>query len=168
MVTFFQPSDITYKIYEYVGTSYREVGTTTALSYTATPSSSKLDSYTFLVSATTIGGEGEAALDNVVLGIPYTMPFEENGVKSTCVAWPDEEGEPKVTDMIAEKKVDLVINIPKNLTERELTNGYKIRRGAIDFNIPLITNARLASAFIKAFCFMKAEDIEIKHWGEYK
>jgi carbamoyl-phosphate synthase large subunit len=70
--------------------------------------------------------------------------------------------------MIAEKKVDLVINIPKNLTERELTNGYKIRRGAIDFNIPLITNARLASAFIKAFCFMKAEDIEIKHWGEYK
>jgi len=94
--------------------------------------------------------------------------FEENGVKSTCVAWPDEEGEPKVTDMIAEKKVDLVINIPKNLTERELTNGYKIRRGAIDFNIPLITNARLASAFIKAFCFMKAEDIEIKHWGEYK
>ena len=85
---YFQPSDITYKIYEYVGTSYREVGTTTALSYTATPSSSKLDSYTFLVSATTIGGEGEAALDNVVLGIPYTMPFEENGVNNMTTTYP--------------------------------------------------------------------------------
>ena len=94
--------------------------------------------------------------------------LEENGVNSTYVAWPDEEGSLKVTDLIADKKVDLVINIPKNLTERELTNGYKIRRGAIDYNIPLITNARLASAFIKAFCKMKKEDIEIKHWGEYK
>lgn len=93
--------------------------------------------------------------------------LEENGVKSTYVAWPDEEGGLKVTDMIADKKVDLVINIPKNLTERELTNGYKIRRGAIDFNIPLITNARLAGAFIKAFCKIGIEDIEIKHWGEY-
>ena len=94
--------------------------------------------------------------------------LEENDVNCTYVAWPDEEGELKVTDMIADKKVDLVINIPKNLTERELTNGYKIRRGAIDFNIPLITNARLASAFIKAFCKIGVEDIEIKHWGEYK
>ena len=93
--------------------------------------------------------------------------LEENGVKSTYVGWPDEEGDLKVTDMIANKEVDLVINIPKNLTERELTNGYKIRRGAIDFNIPLITNARLASVFIKAFCKIKKEDIEIKHWGEY-
>ena len=93
--------------------------------------------------------------------------LEENDVNCTYVAWPDEEGELKVTDMIADKKVDLVINIPKNLTERELTNGYKIRRGAIDFNIPLITNARLASAFIKAFCKIGVEDIEIKHWGEY-
>ena len=93
--------------------------------------------------------------------------LEENGVNSTYVAWPDEEGSLKVTDLIADKKVDLVINIPKNLTERELTNGYKIRRGAIDYYIPLITNARLASAFIKAFCKMKKEDIEIKHWGEY-
>ena len=91
----------------------------------------------------------------------------ENGVESTRVGWPDEEGVPKVTKLIAEKKIDMVINIPKNLTERELTNGYKIRRGAIDYNIPLITNARLASAFIKAFCRMKAEDIEIRHWGEY-
>jgi carbamoyl-phosphate synthase large subunit len=70
--------------------------------------------------------------------------------------------------MIAQKQFDLIINIPKNLTERELTNGYKIRRGAIDFNIPLITNDRLASAFIKAFCKMKEGDIHINHWGEYK
>ncbi len=93
----------------------------------------------------------------------------DNGVESTYVAWPDDnDADLKVTDMIAQKKFDLIINIPKNLTERELTNGYKIRRGAIDFNIPLITNDRLASAFIKAFCKMKEGDIQIKHWGEYK
>ena len=92
----------------------------------------------------------------------------ENGVTSIHVAWPDDEGVAlKVNDMIAEKQFDLVINIPKNLTERELTNGYRIRRGAIDYNIPLITNARLASAFIKAFCRLTEEEIEIKHWGEY-
>ncbi len=92
----------------------------------------------------------------------------ENGVMSTFVAWPDDEdAKLKVNEMIAEKRFDLVINIPKNLTERELTNGYRIRRGAIDFNIPLITNARLASAFIKAFCRITEEDIEIRHWGEY-
>ena len=92
----------------------------------------------------------------------------ENGVESTFVAWPDDEtAELKVDELIADKKFDLVINIPKNLTERELTNGYKIRRGAIDYNIPLITNARLASAFIKAFCRISQDDIEIKHWGEY-
>jgi len=73
----------------------------------------------------------------------------------------------RVDELIAAKKFDLVINIPKNLTERELTNGYKIRRGAIDYNIPLITNARLASAFITAFCKMKLEDLEIKSWNEY-
>jgi carbamoyl-phosphate synthase large subunit len=98
--------------------------------------------------------------------------LEENGVKSQYVAWPDETGdeknnELKVDKMIAQKKFDLIINIPKNLTEKELTNGYKIRRGAIDYNIPLITNARLASAFIKAFCRMSQDEIEIKHWGEY-
>ncbi|WP_409568083.1 carbamoyl-phosphate synthase (glutamine-hydrolyzing) large subunit [Proteiniphilum saccharofermentans] len=94
--------------------------------------------------------------------------LEENGVKSHYVAWPDEKGaELKVDEMIAERKFDLIINIPKNLTERELTNGYKIRRGAIDYNIPLITNARLASAFIKAFCRISQDKIEIKHWGEY-
>lgn len=93
----------------------------------------------------------------------------ENGVESNFVAWPDDETAAlKVDELIAEKQFDLVINIPKNLTERELTNGYKIRRGAIDYNIPLITNARLASAFIKAFCRISQDDIEIKHWGEYK
>jgi len=94
--------------------------------------------------------------------------LEENNVPSTLVGWPDEDAQLKVMEMIAEKKFDLVINIPKNLTERELTNGYKIRRGAIDYNIPLITNARLASAFIKAFCKMSQDQIDIKHWGEYK
>lgn len=93
----------------------------------------------------------------------------ENGVNSTFVAWPDDEtAELKVDKLIAGKQFDLVINIPKNLTERELTNGYKIRRGAIDYNIPLITNARLASAFIKAFCKISEDQIEIKHWEEYK
>ena len=94
--------------------------------------------------------------------------LEENGVNSIFVAWPDDENATlKVNDMIAEKKFDLIINIPKNLTERELTNGYRIRRSAIDYNIPLITNARLASAFINAFCRITSEDIEIKHWKEY-
>jgi carbamoyl-phosphate synthase large subunit len=79
----------------------------------------------------------------------------------------DENAELKVNDMIADKKFDLIINIPKNLTERELTNGYRIRRGAIDYNIPLITNARLAGAFIKAFCRISQDNIKIKHWGEY-
>lgn len=98
--------------------------------------------------------------------------LEENGVKSFYVAWPDEnydgkKEDLKVDEMIAEKKFDLIINIPKNLTERELTNGYKIRRGAIDYNIPLITNARLASAFITAFCNLCQNDLEIKSWDEY-
>ena len=94
--------------------------------------------------------------------------LEENEVESTFVAWPDDMDAPlRVDDMIANKEFDLIINIPKNLTERELTNGYRIRRGAIDNNIPLITNARLASAFIKAFCRITQDDIEIKHWGEF-
>ncbi|MDD4777946.1 MAG: carbamoyl-phosphate synthase (glutamine-hydrolyzing) large subunit [Fermentimonas sp.] len=94
--------------------------------------------------------------------------LEENGVESTFVAWPDDEdAELRVDEMITEKRFDLIINIPKNLTERELTNGYRIRRGAIDYNIPLITNARLAGAFIKAFCKITQDDIKIKHWEEY-
>ena len=91
----------------------------------------------------------------------------ENGVNATVVSWPDEDGENKVMDMIADHKFDLIINVPKNQTKRELTNGYRIRRGAIDHNIPLMTNVRLAKAFIEAFCSMKLEDIKIKSWQEY-
>ena len=92
----------------------------------------------------------------------------DNGVEATTVSWPDEEKEHNVMDMMSKHKFDLIVNIPKNHTRRELTNGYKIRRGAIDHNIPLITNARLASAFIEAFCEMKETDIPIKSWQEYK
>lgn len=93
--------------------------------------------------------------------------LKDNGLDVTLVSWPDEDGELKAMDMISNKKFDLVINIPKNLTKRELTNGYKIRRGAIDFNIPLLTNARLAAAFIYAFCKITIDDIQIKSWSEY-
>ena len=93
----------------------------------------------------------------------------ENGINATVVGWPDDENsELKITDMMAGKRFDLVINIPKNQTRRELTNGYKIRRAAIDHNIPLLTNARLASAFIHAFCTVKEAEIPIKAWDEYK
>ncbi len=94
--------------------------------------------------------------------------LQQNGVDAIDVNWPDEDGEHNVMKMISNKEFDLVINIPKNLTKRELSNGYKIRRGAIDFNIPLITNARLASAFIKAFCKITVDDIDIRNWAEYK
>lgn len=97
-----------------------------------------------------------------------TQFLADNGVKATTVSWPDEEKEHNVMDMMSKHKFDLIVNIPKNHTRRELTNGYKIRRGAIDHNIPLITNARLASAFIEAFCEMKEIDIPIKSWQEYK
>ena len=93
--------------------------------------------------------------------------FRENGVEATAVCWPDENGENNVMDMIANHQFDLVINVPKNHTKRELTNGYRIRRSAIDHNIPLMTNVRLAKAFIEAFCAMKIEDIKIKSWQEY-
>ena len=93
--------------------------------------------------------------------------LKENGVNASVVSWPDEDGENKVMDMIAGHKFDLIINVPKNQTKRELTNGYRIRRGAIDHNIPLMTNVRLAKAFIEAFCSMKLEDIKIKSWQEY-
>ena len=93
----------------------------------------------------------------------------ENGITNTTVYWPTDEGmEPKVLDVLRDKKIDMVVNIPKDLTPRELTNGYSIRRAAIDLNIPLITNTRLASAFITAFTTMRVEDIEIKAWSEYK
>ncbi|MBR4573225.1 MAG: carbamoyl-phosphate synthase (glutamine-hydrolyzing) large subunit, partial [Prevotella sp.] len=93
--------------------------------------------------------------------------FQENGVEATAVCWPDEEGDNNVMDMIADHKFDLIINVPKNHSKRELTNGYRIRRGAIDHNIPLMTNVRLAKAFIEAFTALKEEDIKIKAWQEY-
>ncbi|MBP3230641.1 MAG: carbamoyl-phosphate synthase (glutamine-hydrolyzing) large subunit [Prevotella sp.] len=93
--------------------------------------------------------------------------FNDNGVKATAVAWPDEEGDCNVMDLISQHKVGLVINVPKNHTSRELTNGYKIRRGAIDHNIPLMTNVRLAKAFIEAFTALKLDDVKIKSWQEY-
>ena len=93
-----------------------------------------------------------------------------NGVKATAVAWPDEESadKPNVMKMIADHRFDLIVNVPKNHTKREKTNGYLIRRGAIDHNIPLITNARLASAFIEAFCRIPLGEIQIKSWQEYE
>ena len=92
----------------------------------------------------------------------------ENGIQNTLVLWPSEEGDaPKALDLLHNHTIDMVVNIPKNLTSSELSNGYKIRRAAIDLNVPLITNARLASAFIYAFCTTKIEDIDIKAWGEY-
>jgi len=95
--------------------------------------------------------------------------FSENNISSTLVYWPDEpDKHPNTLEYIREKKIDLVVNIPKNLSKGELRNGYQIRRNAIDFNIPLITNARLASAFIYAFCKMELSDISIKSWNEYR
>ncbi len=91
----------------------------------------------------------------------------ENGIENTLVYWPSEEGQPQALDLLHKKEIDMVVNIPKNLSTGELTNGYKIRRASIDLNIPLITNARLASAFISAFCTMKPEDLDIKSWQEY-
>ena len=95
--------------------------------------------------------------------------LEENGIPSTLVYWPSEEGkEPQALQMLHERKIDMVVNIPRDLSVGELTNGYKIRRAAIDLNIPLITNARLASAFIEAFCTLSMDDIQIRSWQEYK
>ena len=96
--------------------------------------------------------------------------LNENNVKATAVGWPDEEHKdiPNVMQMIADHKFDLIVNIPKNHTKRELTNGYRIRRGAIDHNIPLFTNARLASAFIEAFCTLSQNQLQIKSWQEYE
>ena len=92
----------------------------------------------------------------------------ENGVENTRVYWPSEEGQPQALEMLHKKEIDMVVNIPRDLTPTELENGYKIRRAAVDLNIPLVTNARLASAFINAFCSMSIDDIAIKSWEEYK
>jgi carbamoyl-phosphate synthase large subunit len=96
--------------------------------------------------------------------------LNDNHVKAIAVAWPDEDHKdmPNVMEMIADHKFDLIVNIPKNHTKRELTNGYRIRRCAIDHNIPLMTNARLASAFIEAFCTLSQDDLQIKSWQEYE
>ena len=93
--------------------------------------------------------------------------FNDNGVEATAVSWPDEQGDNNVMDMIASHAFALIVNVPKNHTKRELTNGYRIRRGAIDHNIPLMTNVRLAKAFIEAFTALKQDDIKIKSWQEY-
>ena len=94
--------------------------------------------------------------------------LEENGIPNTLVYWPSDEGkEPQALTLLHEKKIDMVVNIPKDLTTHELTNGYKIRRAAIDLNVPVITNSRLAGAYITAFCTLEPKDIDIKAWGEY-
>jgi carbamoyl-phosphate synthase large subunit len=91
----------------------------------------------------------------------------DNGVPATLVYWPSENKSPNTIELLQQKKIDMVVNIPKNLSPSELKNGYVIRRTSIDFNIPLITNTRLARAFIEAFCNMSVDDIEIKSWGEF-
>ena len=91
----------------------------------------------------------------------------ENGIENTCVYWPDQDEKPQAIDMLNNREIDLVINIPRNHSDKELTNGYKIRRTAIDRNIPLLTNARLASSFIYSFCAMSPDEIDIKSWQEF-
>ncbi|WP_298951345.1 carbamoyl-phosphate synthase (glutamine-hydrolyzing) large subunit [uncultured Alloprevotella sp.] len=91
----------------------------------------------------------------------------ENGIESTCVFWPNEEGSPQALDLLHSKEIDFVVNVPKSQSGSEVTNGYKIRRSAVDLNIPLITNARLASAFIYAFCTLSVDELDIKCWQEY-
>ena len=93
--------------------------------------------------------------------------FNDNGIPAEAVAWPDENGENNVLNMISQHQFDLIVNVPKNHSNRELTNGYRIRRSAIDHNIPLMTNTRLAKAFIEAFCNLSEEDLQIKSWQEY-
>ena len=104
-----------------------------------------------------------------IFGTHGTAKFlNDNGIKATAVCWPDEDGDLNIMEMFSKHAFDLVVNIPKDHTKRELTNGYRIRRAAIDHNIPLITNARLASAFIDAFCSIDKSHIQIKSWQEYK
>ena len=91
----------------------------------------------------------------------------ENGIESTRAYWPDQEGAPQALDLLHNHEIDLVVNIPRNNSDKEITNGYRIRRAAVDLNIPLITNARLASAFIRAFTSLSVDDIEIRPWNEY-
>ena len=95
--------------------------------------------------------------------------LSEQGIPNTLVHWPsDEDKHPQALELLHERKIDLVVNIPKDLSAGELTNGYKIRRTAVDLNVPLLTNSRLAAAFIQAFCTIKPEDLAIKSWEEYR
>ena len=95
--------------------------------------------------------------------------LNDNGIPAIQVYWPSQpDMHPQALDLLHQKGIDMVVNIPKNLSSTELSNGYKIRRAAIDLNIPLLTNARLASAFIRAFTTLPVDDIEIKSWDEYK
>ena len=95
--------------------------------------------------------------------------LSDNGISNTLVHWPSDPGlKPQALTLLHEHKIDMVVNIPKDLTTHELTNGYKIRRAAIDLNVPLITNSRLASAFIRAFCTVGVDGIGIKSWSEYR
>jgi carbamoyl-phosphate synthase large subunit len=94
--------------------------------------------------------------------------LNDNGIPATQVFWPNDNEQPNALELIQNKKIDLVVNIPKNFTTNELDNGYKIRRAAIDFNVPLLTNSRLAAAFIQAFCKLDVDAIEIKRWDEYE
>jgi carbamoyl-phosphate synthase large subunit len=97
------------------------------------------------------------------------MNFLKNaGVEAHVAYWPDENKSPNTIELIKSREVDLVVNIPKDLSDKELNNDYTIRRSAVDYNVPLITNARLASAFILAFCKMSIDDLAIKSWDEYK
>ena len=93
--------------------------------------------------------------------------LNDNGVPALRAYWPSEEQKPQIIEMLHNRQIDLVVNIPKDLTPKELSNGYMVRRTAVDLNIPLITNARLASAFITAFCTLSLDDIKIKSWDEY-
>jgi carbamoyl-phosphate synthase large subunit len=96
-----------------------------------------------------------------------TAYLREHNIDATTLHWPDEDAHPNIMDYLRERKIDLVVNIPKNLSRSELANDYTIRRSAVDFNIPLITNARLASAFIYAICKYDLEDLAVKSWDEY-
>ena len=106
--------------------------------------------------------------DYKLYGTKGTAQFlRQNNIDCTVLHWPDEKAKPNTLDYLREKKIDLVINIPKDLTSEELSNDYTIRRSAVDYNIPLITNARLASAFLTAICNLSIENIIIKSWNEY-
>ena len=111
---------------------------------------------------------GDAKQKVELLGACKLLAKHNYSIYATGGYWPSEAGEPQALEMLHERKIDLVVNIPKNLTKEELDNGYRIRRAAVDFNIPIITNTRLASAFITAFCNMPLDNIQIKSWDEYR